>query len=213
MTAACANVPLLLKTLAHIEAHPQEWDQERWICGTTACFAGRAAILDGAEFSSVHNAVFVIERAGDPPVHERGYIADAGTIHVADRAQHALRLTEYQADVVFAGCNTLDDLRAYVYRLAGDWTRLAETAEAAAVRSINGENAMPSAYADPDLDIDEKHLLWTDLKDALLRHQAAEAGDYDPVSLEPDWRDPETYANHCRGLVDDAINQLIGRRP
>lgn len=46
----------------------------------------------------------------------------------------------------------------------------------------------------------------------LLRHQEAEAGDYDSASLEPDWRDAETYATHCRGLVDDAVRKLIGRR-
>jgi hypothetical protein len=45
----------------------------------------------------------------------------------------------------------------------------------------------------------------------LLRHAEADAGEYDPASLEPDWRDAEAYANHCLGLVDDAVNKLIGR--
>lgn len=45
------NVPLLQKALDHVEAHPEEWDQESWgrqtPCGTTACLAGHIALMDG----------------------------------------------------------------------------------------------------------------------------------------------------------------------
>jgi hypothetical protein len=45
------NLPLLQKALDHIEAHPEEWDQESWgrqtACGTTACLAGHIALMDG----------------------------------------------------------------------------------------------------------------------------------------------------------------------
>lgn len=48
------NIPLLRKTLEHIEAHPNEWSQRVWGqrivgCGTTYCFAGTAAVLSGYE--------------------------------------------------------------------------------------------------------------------------------------------------------------------
>lgn len=46
----------------------------------------------------------------------------------------------------------------------------------------------------------------------LLTLQAAEDGDVDLYStLEPEWRDAEVLVNHLRGVVDDAVNKLIGR--
>jgi hypothetical protein len=36
---------LALATLDYIDAHPEEWDQYWYICGTTACFAGRALLI------------------------------------------------------------------------------------------------------------------------------------------------------------------------
>ena len=39
------NVDLAYQTLDYIRDHPEEWDQRRYICGTTACFAGRAALI------------------------------------------------------------------------------------------------------------------------------------------------------------------------
>lgn len=45
------NVDLLTRTLAHIEAHPETWDQGTWRCGTTACFAGHAIALSGIPFA------------------------------------------------------------------------------------------------------------------------------------------------------------------
>lgn len=52
------NVPLFRKVVEHIEAHPNEWNQDWWvhqhggveegeICGTTFCFAGWALKLTG----------------------------------------------------------------------------------------------------------------------------------------------------------------------
>jgi hypothetical protein len=49
------------------------------------------------------------------------------------------------------------------------------------------------------------------LKHELLELQAAEDGDVDLLTLEPEWRDAEIYVNHLRGCVDDAVNKLIGR--
>ena len=38
---------LLRKVQAHILAHPEEFDMDYWICGTTACIAGHAALMSG----------------------------------------------------------------------------------------------------------------------------------------------------------------------
>lgn len=40
------NDDLAYQTLDYIREHPEEWDQEDYFCGTTACFAGRAIILE-----------------------------------------------------------------------------------------------------------------------------------------------------------------------
>lgn len=48
------NVPLLKKTLKFIVENPKSWNQASWQsqCGTTCCFAGHAALLDGAEIKA-----------------------------------------------------------------------------------------------------------------------------------------------------------------
>jgi hypothetical protein len=49
------------------------------------------------------------------------------------------------------------------------------------------------------------------LKHELLELQAAENGEVDLNTLDPQWRDAEVYTNHLAGLVDDAVHKLIGR--
>lgn len=45
------DIARLDAALAHIEAHPKEWDQRFWIrrteCGTACCLAGTVALLAG----------------------------------------------------------------------------------------------------------------------------------------------------------------------
>src|SRR5260370_36413590 len=36
---------LAYAVLDHIREHPEEWDQESYFCGSTACFAGRTVLL------------------------------------------------------------------------------------------------------------------------------------------------------------------------
>jgi hypothetical protein len=50
------NVELLEATMQYILDHPEEWDQSTFICGTAACFAGRAALLSGWSIEEIHNA-------------------------------------------------------------------------------------------------------------------------------------------------------------
>jgi hypothetical protein len=54
--------------------------------------------------------------------------------------------------------------------------------------------------------------VFEELMDAVMRLQAAE--DPDTVldcEVLGDEHDAETYVNHCRGLVDDAVHKLTGR--
>lgn len=99
------NVELLDRTLAHIEAHPEEWDQGAWRCETGLCFAGTAAVLSGAKW------LHPLGHQQDHWVRGRG---SQQSEPAAWRAQRLLGLDEDQADELFAAHNTLDDLRRIV---------------------------------------------------------------------------------------------------
>lgn len=67
------NTALLQRTLAHIEAHPEDWVQRYWstgdrdvlpegnVCGTACCFAGHALLL-GANAELTHDSIDQLAR-------------------------------------------------------------------------------------------------------------------------------------------------------
>lgn len=113
------NVALLNQTLAYIEAHPEEWDQKTWHCGTTACFAGHAAALNGGEWLG-RGSDSLIARDDDPAEDIWAATEDRPAIVEVDRrAKRVLGLTDYQAEDLFEGGNSLDDLREIVAKLTG----------------------------------------------------------------------------------------------
>jgi hypothetical protein len=112
------NVALLKQTLAYIESHPEEWDQATWHCGTTACFAGRAALLEGGQWISDESACMVA-RGDDPRDDVFSPPNDAPRVLVEDRARRVLGLTVEQSFALFRGDGTLDDLRAVVAEITG----------------------------------------------------------------------------------------------
>ena len=101
------DIPLARKTLEHIEAHPEEWNQGDWICESGMCYAGHAAHLAGAELVGAL-ATFTAYAFG--PESERG-------IHVSDYARRVLGLGDGEAQRMFYGENTLEDLRGMVESL------------------------------------------------------------------------------------------------
>lgn len=98
------NVELAENILEYIEAHPDEWDQRTWHCGTTYCFAG--LIVRGDDNIIEPNSV------GSFDVIDRSTGGKLGVIqkYAADR----LGLTIWQADVLFNEYNSLDDLKRIV---------------------------------------------------------------------------------------------------
>ena len=44
------GLAVLDAALAHIDAHPDEWDQSAWVCGTSACVAGRIVLQNVPNF-------------------------------------------------------------------------------------------------------------------------------------------------------------------
>ncbi len=92
--------------IAHIEAHPEEWDQRHWAirtdCGTTFCFAGWACVRAGDQFRWGRSfegprLSFAMELVSDETIHYR--------------AEKVLGLSDDQAYELFAANNTLDDLK------------------------------------------------------------------------------------------------------
>jgi hypothetical protein len=110
------NVPLLRKTLEHIEAHPEEWFQGVWSCGTAGCFAWHAAMLDGAE--PIKGFPSYVPADSDDPSDDVYPASDdhPACVHVAPRAARVLGIGS-EAHPLFRASNSLDDLRRIVGRL------------------------------------------------------------------------------------------------
>jgi hypothetical protein len=104
MNEPTPNLDLLDRVMDHIDRHPEEWNQENWFCGTAACFAGHAVLMDGWEV--VHEDGGMIEKGGEQSPVELV-------------AQRLLDLTDDQMNRLFIGCNTLDDLHSMVKQIHG----------------------------------------------------------------------------------------------
>jgi len=134
--ATTPNVPLLIETLAHIQACPEEWTQGHWRCGTAACYAGRAALLNGAQWAlepGMHSAFMPVGAVrmnwdGQILAEENGslYHDDVTWVdedgqriyqHVAAYARRALGLPGWIASDLFQASNSLDDIERAVARL------------------------------------------------------------------------------------------------
>lgn len=127
MTAPTPNVPLLRKTLEHIEHHPKEWNQAEWRCGSGMCFAGWACTFDGGQwaFDAANPGVQGVQDLLIAEPEDAAFawtVADRSVVHTEERAIRVLGLTDDQADALFAGSNTLDDLRRMVAGLCGEAT-------------------------------------------------------------------------------------------
>ena len=119
------NIDLLDRTLAHIEAHPEHWDQTVWRCDSAMCFAGWTAELAGGKWllpEGDAHADYLAPEPGDDPDETGGCCQhlDSGIdsgIAAENRARRLLGLTEKQSARLFDGSNTLDDLRRIVAEL------------------------------------------------------------------------------------------------
>ena len=92
------NKELLQLTLNTIKANPKHWDQGKWHCGTTHCFAGFAYLLHmGLPLTTTH--------------HDLGVDILCQTRNIV---KNLLGLTFDQANKLFLCDNTLEDLEHYV---------------------------------------------------------------------------------------------------
>lgn len=97
---------LITDAMAHIETHPDEHDQEVWVCGTKACLAGRMALLDGQELAYTESDF-------------QSRVGEQMSMHLADGtkiptwARDVLGLS-HMDEVLFYANNTVEQLRAGV---------------------------------------------------------------------------------------------------
>lgn len=109
------NFPLFDKVLAHIDAHPEEWEQETWgtqasPCKTSFCVAGHIANMDPD--------VTLIWETDEPfsklPQLTGVHHNDTGEIEsIKNYAQAQLGLTSLEGAYLFTGSNTREDLQTY----------------------------------------------------------------------------------------------------
>lgn len=109
------NAVLAYKTLDHIEAHPETWNQREWWCDTGGCFAGWAVHLAGLEVRRVPftSGYVVREAPGRLVPIEKAAMEVLGIHSTCDCADGGC------APHPFDASNTLDDLRAIVLREFG----------------------------------------------------------------------------------------------
>lgn len=135
------NIELLDITMGFIEANPDKWDQSSWRCGTSFCFAGHAALLDGAMLDSPESETLYWKTTGyasreayeedlkywngtafNPEVTDRLVenrsdvitLSDDEKTTISEYAQKALGLSNHTAGVLFSGDNTLKELQSMV---------------------------------------------------------------------------------------------------
>ena len=122
------NLPLLWKTLDHIEAHPDEWFQRDWVlktkCGTAFCFAGTAVML-------AHSDAEVVWAEDEPKEWDTScdVLIDGVKRDIGVLATEDLGLTLSEADNLFDPNTTLDEMRDFITR----W----EAEELADVRTLH----------------------------------------------------------------------------
>jgi hypothetical protein len=105
------NTPLLEEVLGNIEMHPEQHDQTWFFqatdCGTAMCFAGWTCDVAGYNPQWNEYLMSANVRLNDGP-----------SLLAWDVARGLLGLTQREATILFAPCNTLDMLQHIVKDLA-----------------------------------------------------------------------------------------------
>jgi len=122
------NAELAWRVMDHIDAHPEQHNQGAWFfrqpasdCGTKACFAGWASLLSGDEPKWAHGYQLQTDAV----------IAGGKTRYIEARAMELLGISGDQADALFYGANSREDLGRLVAEIFGPrppWTAADEQA-------------------------------------------------------------------------------------
>lgn len=120
MTDTKPNADLAYRVLDHIDAHPEQWEQDIYIgkaeCGTVACFAGWTVLLSGEKpFFGQH----------DTGTETSWLDHDGNRVHVPARAEELLRASRWaregydDEEDLFSGANNRADLGRLVGEIFG----------------------------------------------------------------------------------------------
>lgn len=115
------DIARLDRALAYIEAHPDEHNQRTWLkaasCGTAACLAGHVVMQEHPDGRPSPRGAYLSEGAW---AYDFWELFDGTDIPVSHEAARLLGLDEEQADSLFNGSNTVDDLKRMRGMLADD---------------------------------------------------------------------------------------------
>jgi hypothetical protein len=107
------NVPLLRKSLEHITAHPEQWEQHSWAvqtesCGTQFCLAGWAVSLAGHDIEWGEPDEFG-ERFADGVIGEYDSLGNPESVENVARRELGFTANN-RGGYMFFGSNTLGNL-------------------------------------------------------------------------------------------------------
>lgn len=120
------NIDALDQAMTFIVDHPDKHDQRTWVCETGACLAGHVTLLNGYRAVS-HYDGFVVEIDSMADLVVDKLVADAaspgrlryaGARKVREVAVEILDLEDIDAEVLFGGANTIDQLQLMVKDLS-----------------------------------------------------------------------------------------------
>lgn len=115
------NIKLLNLTMDFIKTTPVKHDQSTWVspCGSTMCFAGHAAVLDGAQFNEK-----LFKEIGDWRIdtETKKHTRSWESISVSSYARKALGLDWDEADYLFEGGRTVEELEEAVRKFSAGMT-------------------------------------------------------------------------------------------
>lgn len=155
------NVPLLRKTLEHIVAFPEEWDQTVYAaapleqlpeltkentqaCGTAFCFAGHALLLSGKKFNWMRPVRFGLgDRPGWVTVN---FTTDGEAIERA--AEKELGLSYRQAEQLFDVDNSLGRIVELLVDFTGE--DLFDIVDDKRIAAIDSSHVPPTVRVNED---------------------------------------------------------------
>lgn len=115
------NIELLTKTLEAVKANPEHWNQEKWHCGTSHCFAGFVELIANDLPLDSHSE----ELRNDERFHKVFDPAYRFLIRwkTPDNSKRLLGLSEEESSTLFHACNTLSDLEHIVKSLVKKYSK------------------------------------------------------------------------------------------
>lgn len=104
-----ANLAELDRVITYLEDHPEEHQQDQWVCGTGACLAGTAALLNDYRRLTYREEVEIKQQGIDPSGLVKDRLGFDTWVPMA--AERVLGLTCDEAFLLFMGGNDIATLR------------------------------------------------------------------------------------------------------